>query len=237
MNKTTGTLYGISMGPGDPELITVKGKRLLEETPVLAFPTGILGKKGVAEEIISFWVDDKQIKLPLCFPYVKDKKQLREAWKKAALDIGNYLCKGIDVAFTCEGDINFFSTFTYLAQFILKKFPQISIKTVPGVCSPLASASALGVPLTFYSQNLAILPVVHNVNDIRVIANWANVIVLLKVSSVYTHIWDILQDLNLLQNASLIVRATQLEEKIYTDLTNYRCLSIPYFSLMVIQTN
>ena len=237
MNKTIGTLYGISIGPGDPELITVKGKRLLEEVPVIAFPTGILGKKGVAEQIISFWADHQQIKLPLYFPYVKNKKQLQEAWRKAAFNVENYLQEGIDVAFACEGDVNFFSTFTYLAQFILKRCPQISIKTIPGVCSPIASASVLGIPLTFYSQNLAILPIVHNVNEIQMIATWADTIVLLKVNSVYIQIWDILQSLNLLQHTSLIVRATQLEENVYKDLTNCRHLSVPYFSLMVIQTN
>ena len=237
MNKIIGTLYGISIGPGDPELITLKGKRLLKEVPVIAFPTGKANKTGLAEQIISFWVNEQQIKLPLYFPYVKDKKQLWKAWKKAACNVENYLHKGIDVAFACEGDVNFFSTFTYLAQFILKKYPQISIKTVSGVCSPIVSASTLGVPLAFYSQNLAILPIVHNVDDIKVIMRWADVIVLLKVSSVYIQIWDILKSLNLLHKTSLIIRATQLEERVYKDLTNHRYLSISYFSLMVIQTN
>ncbi len=76
MGKQIGTLYGVSVGTGDPELITVKGQRLLQQVRVIAFPMGISDKPGLAEQIISPWITIEQEKLPLYFPYVQDEQQV-----------------------------------------------------------------------------------------------------------------------------------------------------------------
>lgn len=235
MGKQIGTLYGVSVGTGDPELITVKGQRLLQQVRVIAFPMGISDKPGLAEQIISPWITIEQEKLPLYFPYVQDEQQLQQAWKQAAATVGNYLEGGIDVAFACEGDISFYSTFTYLAQTLIEDYPQLTIKTIPGVSSPMASASVLGIPLTLRSQGLAILPALYNVAELEQVLRWADVIVLLKVSSVYDQVWNSLQRLDLLDNAFIVERATQPEQKIYKNLRHHRHLSLSYFSLMIIQ--
>jgi precorrin-2/cobalt-factor-2 C20-methyltransferase len=74
-----GKLYGISIGTGDPELITVKGLKLLQNAPVVAFPAGIAGKKGIAQQIIAPWLQSHQIQLPLDFPYIHDEEELKQA--------------------------------------------------------------------------------------------------------------------------------------------------------------
>ena len=79
-----GILYGISVGPGDPELITLKGLRSLQKAPVVAFPAGIEGKPGIAQQIISPWLSQEQYQLALKFPYVQDMAVLTEAWQLAA---------------------------------------------------------------------------------------------------------------------------------------------------------
>ncbi len=235
MGKQIGTLYGVSVGTGDPELITVKGQRLLQQVRVIAFPMGISEQPGLAEQIISPWTTLEQEKLPLYFPYVQDEQQLQQAWKQAAAMVGNYLEGGIDVAFACEGDISFYSTFTYLAQTLIEDYPQVTIKTIPGVSSPMVAASVLGIPLTLRSQGLAILPALYNVAELEQVLRWADVIVLLKVSSVYDQVWNSLQRLDLLDNAFIVERATQPEQKIYKNLRHHRHLSLSYFSLMIIQ--
>jgi precorrin-2/cobalt-factor-2 C20-methyltransferase len=232
-----GTLYGISVGTGDPELITVKGQRLLQQVSVIAFPLGMSDKPGVAEQIISPWITIEQEKLPLYFPYVQDEQQLQQAWKEAAIKVWKYLAQGIDVAFACEGDISFYSTFTYLAQTLIADYPQVTIKTIPGISSPMAAASALGIPLTLRSQGLAILPALYNVAELEQVFTWADVVVLLKVASVYHEVWNSLQRLNLLDNAFIVERATQPDQKIYQNLRHHPHLSLSYFSLMIIQVN
>jgi len=78
-----GTLYGISAGPGDPELLTMKAVRLLQHSPVVAYPAGIRDKPGFAEHIIAQWLSPAQTRLSLSFPYVQDQVGWKNAWKFA----------------------------------------------------------------------------------------------------------------------------------------------------------
>ena len=119
-----GTLYGISVGPGDPELITLKGLRILKQVAVVAFPSGIQGKPGIAQRIVDEWLENHQVQLALTFPYVQDMVVLTQAWKIAAEQVWQYLHLGQDVAFVCEGDVSFYSTFTYLAEVLQQLHPE-----------------------------------------------------------------------------------------------------------------
>lgn len=230
-----GTLYGISVGPGDPELITLKGLRLLKEVPVVAFPAGVRGKPGIAQEIVKEWLGGDQVQLALAFPYVQDIAILTQAWQIAAQQVWHYLGLGQDVAFVCEGDVSFYSTFTYLAQVLKQLHPECVVQTVPGVCSPMAAASALGEPLTRLDQRLAVVPALYNVEELEKILDWADVVVLMKVSSVYEQIWEVLHQRQLLKQACVVERATRPEQVIYEDLRDRPRLKLPYFSLLIVR--
>lgn len=231
---SVGTLYGISVGPGDPELITVKGLRLLQSAPVVAFPAGIQGKPGMAEQIVDRWLSPTQIKLPLRFPYLQDRAVLIQAWQKAAQTVWQSLQPGQDVAFVCEGDVSFYSTFTYLATTLQELHPSVSVEAVPGVCSPIASASVLGIPLTTRSQRLIVLPALYQMAELETALDWAEVVVLMKVSSVYPQVWQVLQQRGLLDFAYVVERATWPDMVIYQGLSDRADLKLPYFSLMII---
>ena len=230
-----GTLYGISVGPGDPELITLKGLRILKQVPVVAFPAGIHGNPGIAQLIVDEWLGVHQVQLALTFPYVQDIAILTQAWEIAAEQVWQYLRLGQDVAFVCEGDVSFYSTFTYLAQMLQQLHPESVVKTVPGVCSPMAAASALGVPLTVRQERLAVLPALYNVGELETILDWADVVVLMKVSSVYHEVWKVLHRRQLLENACVVERATLPEQVIYDDLRDRPTLKLPYFSLLIVK--
>jgi len=230
-----GTLYGISVGPGDPELITLKGLRVLQKSPVVAFPAGSKGKPGIAQLIVEQWLNKHQIQLPLNFPYVQDQVTLNQAWQQAAEQVWQYLDLGQDVAFVCEGDISFYSTFTYLAKTLQQVHPQSLVERIPGVSSPFAAASAKEEPLTVRSDRLAILPALYNVEELETILDWADVVVLMKISSVYPQVWKVLQRRQLLENAVVVERATLPEEVIYADLRDRPTLKLPYFSLLIVK--
>jgi precorrin-2/cobalt-factor-2 C20-methyltransferase len=229
-----GILYGISVGTGDRELITIKGLRLLQEVSVVAFPAGMGEKPGMAEGIISSWLKPEQTRLALHFPYVQDEQVLEKAWKKAAHEVWGYLQQGKDIAFACEGDVSFYSTFTYLAQTLQHFHPEVVIEMVPGVCSPMAAASVLGIPLTLRSQRLAVLPALYSVEDLEQVLSWADVVVLMKVNSVYRQVWELLEKHQLLEQASVVERATLPDQVVYQDLRDRSDLSLSYFSLLVI---
>ncbi|HEY9850507.1 MAG TPA: precorrin-2 C(20)-methyltransferase [Leptolyngbyaceae cyanobacterium] len=230
-----GTLYGISVGPGDPELITLKGLNLLKNSPVVAFPLGVRGKSGVAEQIVAQWLSPSQVKLALNFPYVQDEMLLNSAWQLATEQIWQYLEQGKDVAFACEGDVSFYSTFTYLAQTLQKFHPEAIVKTIPGVCSPMAAASVLGLPLTVRDRRLVVLPALYRVEELENILDWADVVVLLKVSSVYEQVWQVLQSRQLLDRSYVVERATAPDMVIHRDLRSSPDLKLPYFSLLIVQ--
>jgi len=244
------TLYGLGVGPGDPELITVKALKILQAAPVVAFPAGIGGKRGVAEQIIEPWLTPEQHRLPLKFPYVLNEQQLSAAWTEAAATVLPYLQRG-DVAFACEGDVSFYGTFTYLAQAVQHQQPSASVKMVAGLSSPMAAAAAAHIPLTCQSDKLAILPALYSFNGsgsgdskgadsssanaLESALIWADVIVLMKVSSVYSQVWAILREYGLLERSVIVEKATRTEEKIWVGLHNHPELQLPYFSLLIVQ--
>lgn len=230
-----GTLYGIGAGAGDPELMTVKGLRILRQVPIVAFPAGVRGKPGVAEQIIAEWLLPEQKKLALTFPYVQDEAELTQAWELAADRVWEELRQGQDVAFVSEGDISFYSTFTYLAQTLQARHPEAIVQAIPGICSPMAAAAALGIPLTVRAQKLTVLPALYGVTELETALATADVVVLMKVSSVYSQVWSVLKQWGLLSRSYVIERATQPNQVVYADLSDRPNLELPYFSLMIVQ--
>lgn len=231
----TGTLYGLGVGPGDPELITMKALRCLQSSPVVAYPAGRNDQPGFAQSIIDAWIHSDQLQLPLMFPYVFDPTQLECAWVKASQQVWHYLNQGQDVAFVAEGDISFYSTFTYLAQTLQRQHANVAIKAIPGVCSPMAAASILGIPLTVQSQRLAVLPAIYGIEELEQVITWADVLVLMKVGSIYPKVWQFLKQYNLLQQSYIVERATTDAQIVYADLSNYPNLKLPYFSILISQ--
>ncbi len=230
-----GTLTGIGIGPGDPDLITLKALKVLQAAPVVAFPQGRPGQRGVAQRIVTPHLQAHQRQLPLDFPFVVEDDQLQAAWRRAAEQVWEVLQTGQDVVFACEGDISFYGTFTYLADALALAHPQVIINRIPGVCSPMAAVSALGIPLTVQAEKLVILPAFYGVDDLEQTLDWADVVVLMKVSSVYATVWEVLKQRRLLSKSYVVVRASQPDQVIYRDLEHHPHLDLPYFSLMVVR--
>ncbi|MGG6240255.1 precorrin-2 C(20)-methyltransferase [Nodosilinea sp. AN01ver1] len=230
-----GTLTGIGVGPGDPDLLTLKALKYLQSADVVAFPQGRNGQPGLAQRIIAPHLGRQQL-LPLNFPYVLDQRQLSHAWQQAGDRIWQLLSQGQNVVFACEGDLSFYGTFNYLALDLERRYPAARIQRVPGICSPMAAVSALGLPLTVQSDKLVVLPALYTFADLESALSWADVVVLLKVGSVYAQVWALLKQRQLLEQSWVIVNATQPNQAIYRPLTPYPDLDLPYFSLMVIRS-
>lgn len=230
-----GILYGVGVGPGDPELMTVKGWRLIQQVPVVAFPAGLHGKPGIAQQIIDSWLRPDQLILPLNFPYVQDETMLTAAWRQSAEIVWAHLRQGRDVVFASEGDVSFYSTFTYLAQTLQQDHPEAIVQIIPGICSPMAAAAVLGIPLTIRAQRLMVLPALYHVADLETALQTADVVVLMKVSSVYEQVWAVLKRYHLLPHSYVVERATASDQQIYADLSDRPNLTLSYFSLLIVQ--
>ena len=236
MAEQLGTFWGISAGPGDPELLTLKGLRCLQSVPVVACPQSRSGQLGMAYGIIQDYLQPHQSILSLHLPFVTDPQVLHQAWQAAADQLLIPLRAGQDVGFVCEGDVGLYSTFTHVARSLRQSQPQLPIQIIPGVCSPLAAAAALGQPLSIGSERIAILPALYTLEEIEQVCQWADVVVLMKVASVFPQVYDGLDQKRGLANANLIEWVSSEQQRFWTDLSGLSGYQPPYFSLMILHT-
>lgn len=151
-----GKLYGVSTGPGDPELMTVKSIKTIEKCGVIAVPR-TKGENALALSIVknAVSIECKEI-LMLDFPMTRDRDELCKAWRTAADRIEEYLAKGDDIAMLCLGDISVYSTFSYTAELV--KADGYETVCIPGVTSFCAAAAEEGNPLVCGDSPLIVIP-------------------------------------------------------------------------------
>ena len=232
-----GTFWGIGVGPGDPEWLTVKGLRVLRSAAVVALPQNKQGQPGMAYEIVREFLSPEQKILPLALPFVRDEAILQAAWAAAARELRPFLQQGRDVVFLSEGDISFYSTFTYVARALQDLAPTLNIRTVPGICSPLAAAAAIGEPLASACEKVAILPVLDRPEELVRALEWADVVVLMKVASAYPTVWQVLAERNLLERARLAAWVGGERQTILPNLVEAADYKPHYFSLLIVRNH
>lgn len=233
--KSLGTLYGIGVGPGDPDWITIKGLQVLQSTLVVAVPQNRQGEPGMAYAIAQQYLRPHQTLITLNLPFSTDPQVLDAGWKDAMNTLMPYLRSGQDVAFLAEGDISFYSTFTHVMRAVQQREPTLQIETIPGVCSPLAAASALNIPLSLWHEKVAILPAMYDVAELEHALAWAEVVVLMKVGSVFDRVWTCLEQRGLLGNACLVEWVGWPQQKTWTGWRDLKDYQPPYFSLAIIK--
>lgn len=176
-----GTLYAVGVGPGEPELLTLKAVRALKDAHVIAVPKGYAEKESTAQLIIEQFIEGKDI-LELVFPMTDDKEVLRNSWQDAAEKIGSLLKSGKNVVFATLGDPSLYSTFNYLKTTLQQKFNEgFTIEIIPGINSFSAAASLLQLPLVEGSQNMAVVSTPQNTSRLKDILAMFDTVVLLKV--------------------------------------------------------
>ncbi len=230
-----GTLYGVGVGPGDPELITVKACRLLKECPVIAYPAAKKGGKSYAHEIVEMYVDAEQkTMLGLVFPMTKDPVQLENGWRWTVELCWNELRHGNDVAFVTEGDPNLYSTFIHLARLMQELHPGVPVVSVPGISSVLGAAAALEQPLADGNQRVGIIPATEDREALKEALLHHDTIVFLKVAKVLDTVLDVLDELGLGGKASVVTKVTSPYETVWRDARKLRGTELEYLSLMVV---
>ncbi|MEM9244316.1 MAG: precorrin-2 C(20)-methyltransferase [Cyanobacteria bacterium P01_F01_bin.153] len=230
-----GTLYGIGVGPGDPEWITVKGLRLLQSVQVVAVPQNRQGEPGLAFAIAQQYLRPHQTLITLKLPFTTNPAQLEAGWGQSMTTLMPHLRAGRNVAFLAEGDISFYSTFSHVARSAQQREPGLTIETVPGVCAPLAAASALNIPLSLWHEKVAILPALYEVSELDHALDWAEVVILMKVGSVFDLVWNCLSDRNLLDHACLVEWVGWPQQKTWVGWQDLQGYKPPYFSVAIIK--
>lgn len=138
-----GKLYGVSVGPGDPELLTLKALRVLREADVVAYPCTERGASTALEIVVEHVAGKPQLKCLV--PMTRNERALAQAHARAADDICTQLAKGLDVAYLCLGDVSVYASFSYLREEVRRRGYQT--ESIPGVPSFCAAAARLQQPL------------------------------------------------------------------------------------------
>jgi precorrin-2/cobalt-factor-2 C20-methyltransferase len=232
-----GRLFGIGVGPGDPELITVKALRLLREAPVVAYLVA-KGKKGNAISIVESHIRPEQIVMPLVFPVTTEKlppplcyeSVIAEFYDAAAKDIAGQLDDGRDVAVICEGDPFFYGSFMYLYDRLADRY---STEVVPGVCSVVAGASVLGAPLAYRNQSLVILSGVLSEDELASRLSQADAAAIMKLGTNFAKVRRVIMRLGKGDRALYIERATMPNQR-SLKLSEIDPETVPYFSMIII---
>lgn len=158
-------LYGVGVGPGDPELVTVQAVRVLREADVVVVPVTDTGEQGRAERIVRAHVDRDVRRLVFA---MSDESAREHAWDAAGASIAAAYDAGAStVAFATIGDPNVYSTFTYLADTVRTRRPDAIVRTVPGITAMQALAAASGTVLVEGRQSLALLPMTAGLDALR----------------------------------------------------------------------
>jgi precorrin-2/cobalt-factor-2 C20-methyltransferase len=227
-SDSLGKLYGLGIGPGDPELLTLKAHRILTSVPVIAYPTMENGKV-LARAIVADFIRPEQIEIPMPLPFSVERSS-QPYYDIAAEKIAEHLSAGRDVAVLCEGEPMLYGTFMYLFQRLAGRFPT---EVVPGISSTMASAAMLGAPITFRNDVLSIMPATLEADILRDRLAGVDAAVIIKLGRHFAKVRAVLDELGLLDRALYIERATQPSQRILP-ITEIDPADVPYWSLILI---
>ena len=221
-----GIAYGVGVGPGDPELMTLKAIRLIRENDVIALP-GKEPKETVAYKIAAAVVPelaDKEL-LPVYMPMVKDRELIDQEHRKAAKLIEGYLDAGRNVVYLTLGDSTIYCTFSYIQHYL--EADGYETRLVPGITSFCAAAARLNVPLTEWDEQLHVVPAVHRLDKVL---DEPGTYVLMKSASQMAAVKDMLRRSG--RKVGMVENCSMENEKVYRDVE-----AIPddagYFSLII----
>lgn len=230
-----GKLYGIGVGPGDPELITLKAKRILEAADCIAVPKASDEKNSTALSIVEGVLEKRGELLELVFPMSFDPHMLCEGWKEAIDAIRAKLDEDKDVAFITLGDPTVYSTYIYVHNAVKKEGYMTEI--VPGITSFCASAARVGISLAENSESLAVIPSAYECENLDEVLKSFDNIVLMKVAKNLDRLNEKLKAHGLAEQSVLVSRCGHPDEMIEFDIEKASERKLSYFTTMIIKKN
>lgn len=230
-----GTLYGIGVGPGDPELITLKAAKILRQVDVVFAAASTKNSHSLAVKIVSSHLKEGIPVELLGFPMTRDKNTLTTAWQENAHKVMTPLKEGKDVAMITLGDPMTYSTFGYVMHTIKERCPDIPVRIVPGITSYQAGAAAAGHVLAEAEESFTVISGALGPKKLKEVIEHTDSVVMLKVYKKYREIMDTLHQLDLAARSVLISRCGLDGEEVICDLKEGLDIVPPYLSLLLIR--
>ncbi len=235
MSGKIGTLYGIGVGPGDPELLTIKAARILGEVDLIFTAASPGNDYSIAQQIAEPHLKPGLEVRRLNFPMVGDEKTLNAAWKANADEIAKVLISGRSAAFLTLGDPLTYSTYGYVLPYLAESLPPNSVVTVPGITSYQLAASRLNKPLVTGLESLTVMSGVEDPEKLGELLDKTDNVAILKTYRSFDKIMGMLKAKGLAQNATLYSKLGLPDEEIRGGLENAGISEPPYLSLMIVK--
>lgn len=233
--RTVMKLYAIGVGPGAPDLLTLRAAAILRRVPVIFSPLSAMGTTSRALEVVRDLIDPaRQHVVELAFPMQKEQDELEGEWEEAATEIMESLRRHGEGAFITIGDVSLYSTFIYVQRVLEPQCPDLVIEMVPGIPSFSAMTALMGMPYGQGDDRIAILPATFAPDRIAAVLREFETVILMKVNRVIDEVLDTLERLGLTEHATFVTKCGMPDQEVVYDVRTLRGQRPSYFSILLV---
>jgi len=235
-------LFCVGCGPGDPELLTVKGVNKIRDADVLVCPTSKEGKTSIAFSVVESIIDKSKNQeiINLVFPMTKDREILENTWEKNTRILAQNVLSGKKVVYLTVGDPFLYSTWIYLHRKLEKSYPKIKISVVPGIVSIFTFASKVGISLAEGGEKLSVIPSCYDLSKVKELAKNSDTLIFLKDGRYFDQVINLLREAGFSDNSLFAIgqdlgTENEVVRKLTLGQVTRETLTTKYFSIMVIK--
>ena len=235
-------LIGIGVGPGDPDLLTVKAVKAIHDADVIKCPASADDRPSIALSVISSLIDKSKNQeiVKLIFPMTKDKDILEAHWKTNAKIMAEKVLSGKNVVYLTVGDPYLYSTWIYMHRDISANYPDIKISVIPGIVSMFTFASKVGISIAEGAEKVAIIPSCYDLSSVKEIAKHSEVLVFLKDGRYFDKVIELLKESGFPENSIFAIGQDlgtdhEIIRKMTLGEVNDGTLTTKYFSILVVK--
>ena len=235
-------LIGIGVGPGDPDLLTVKAVKAIQSADTIMCPASNEDRPSIALSVVTPLIDKSKNQeiIKLIFPMTKDKDVLEKHWKENAKIMADKVLSGKNVVYLTVGDPYLYSTWIYMHREIEANHPEMKVSVIPGIVSMFTFASKVGISIAEGAEKVAIIPSCYDMSSVKEIAKNSEVLVFLKDGRYFDQVIELLRESGFPDDSIFaigqdlgtdhdIIRKMKLGE-VYDDT-----LTTKYFSILVVK--
>lgn len=235
-------LIGIGVGPGDPELLTLKAAKAIQNADIIMCPASNESRPSIALSVVSSLIDKSKNQeiIKLIFPMTKDTDILKQTWKRNAKIMAQQVLSGKNVVYLTVGDPYLYSTWIYMHRDLKANYPDMDITVIPGIVSMFTFASKVGVSIAEGAEKVAIIPSCYDLTSVKEIAKNSEVMVFLKDGRYFDQVIKVLKESGFPDDSIFAIgQDLGTDKEIIRTLklgqVNDSTLTTKYFSILVVK--
>ena len=235
-------LTGIGVGPGDPDLLTVKAVKAIQDADMIMCPASAEDRPSIALSVVDTLIDKSKNQeiVKLIFPMTKDKAVLEAHWKENSKIMAEKVLSGKNVVYLTVGDPYLYSTWNYMHREISKKHPEMKITVIPGIVSMFTFASKVGISIAEGAEKVSIIPSCYDLSSVKEIAKNSEVLVFLKDGRYFDQVIKLVRESGFPDDSIFAIGQDlgtdkEIIRKLRLGDVNDDTLTTKYFSILVIK--